>query len=111
MVRTPSLPPGAIGLAGSLPDGGRLLPILTPRQLEILKFIYQYALKNRDYPTGPEIGEAMGMTKQAAANALETLTKKGYAWRDRSVTERNIRLTEAATERMELEAGDLFKRS
>ena len=112
-----SRPDDLIGLAGSftpgssqLPDGGRVLPTLTSRQLEILKFIYNFALKNRDYPTGAEIGEAMSMTKQAAANALEVLTKKGYAFKDRTVAERNIRLTAAATERMESEAGDLFER-
>ena len=109
-------PGDLIGLAGSfpvpgsqLPDGGRLLPTITTRQLEILTFIYNFALKNRDYPTGTEIGEALGMSKQAAANALQVLTKKGYTWKDRTVAERNIRLTEAASERMERESGDLFK--
>ena len=111
MARKPSVPRGMIGLAGSLPDGRPVLPTLTDRQLEILKFIYSYALKNRDYPIGAEIGEGVGITKQAVASALDTLTKKGYVWRDRNFLERNIRLTEAASERMELEAGDLFKRS
>ena len=95
-------------VVGTLPDGGRLLPVLAPRQLEVLKFIYAYALKNRDYPTGSEIGEAMGMTKQGAASVMGTLIKKGYAFRDREFAERNIRLTDAASERMQLDAGDLF---
>jgi DNA-binding MarR family transcriptional regulator len=94
-----------------LPDGGRLLPVLAPRQLEVLRFIHAYALKNRDYPTGGEIGEAMSITKQAASSVLATLVKKGYAYRDRNLSERNIRLTEAATEKMQMDAGDLFPRN
>lgn len=94
-----------------LPDGGRLLPVLAPRQLEVLRFIHAYALKNRDYPTGVEIGEAMSMTKQAASSVLAVLVKKGYAYRDRNLSERNIRLTEVATEKMQMDAGDLFSRN
>lgn len=101
----------ASSTTGVLPDGGRLLPVLAPRQLEALRFIYSYAIKNRDYPTGGEVGEAMGMTKQAASSVLTTLVKKGYAYRDRSLSERNIRLTEAAKEKMQIDAGDLFPRT
>lgn len=96
---------------GVLPDGGRLLPVLAPRQLEALRFIHAYALKNRDYPTGGELAEAMSMTKQAASSVLATLVKKGYAYRDRNLSERNIRLTEVATEKMQMDAGDLFLRN
>ena len=96
---------------GVLPDGGRLLPVLAPRQFEVLRFIHAYALKNRDYPTGREIGEAMGMSKQGASSVLATLVKKGYAFRDRNFFERNIRLTSAANERMQLDAGDLSQRN
>jgi DNA-binding MarR family transcriptional regulator len=101
----------ASSTTGVLPDGGRLLPLLAPRQLEALRFIHDYAVKNRDYPTGGELGEAMGMTKQAASSVLATLVRKGYAYRDRNLSERNIRLTEAAKEKMQIDAGDLFPRT
>lgn len=97
----------------TLPDGGRLLPVLSARQAEALRFIYDYAVEHRDYPTGPEIGLHLGMTKQGAASMLSTLVKKGYAFKDRNFSERNIRLTEVAIERMQREAGrseELFPR-
>lgn len=95
-------------LLGRLPDGGRVLPVLAPRQLQVLVFIYQFALKNRDYPTGSEIGQSMGVTKQAVASTLGTLVKKGYAYRDRNFSERNIRLTDVAVEKMQMLDGGLF---
>lgn len=85
------------------------MPALAPRQMEVLRYIRAHALKNRDYPTGVEIGAALGMTKQAASSVLATLIKKGYAYRDRNLSERNIRLTEAANERMQMDAGELFQ--
>ena len=99
--------------SGVLPDGGRLLPVLAPRQLETLKYIYEHAVKTRDYPTGAEIGQALGVSKQAVSSMLTTLVKKGYAYRDRNISERNIRLTEVAFERMQRDAGtsgELFPR-
>jgi len=98
-------------VTGLLPDGGRLLPVLAPRQLEVLRFIHAYALKNRDYPTGGEIGEAMSMTKQAASSVLAALVKKGYAYRDRNFFERNIRLTDVAIEKMQMDVGDSLLRN
>ena len=88
-----------------------MLPVLAPRQLEALKYIHAYAVKHRDYPTGVEIAEVMGISKQAVASLLTSLIKKGYAFRDRNFAERNIRLTDAAMERLQLDlgtSGDLF---
>jgi DNA-binding MarR family transcriptional regulator len=104
---TIALPP-----TGVLPGGGRVLPVLSPRQLEALRFIHAYAEKNRDYPTGVEVADVMGVSKQAVASLMNSLIKKGYAYRDRTFAERNIRLTEAAMERLQLDLGtsrDLFQ--
>ena len=95
-----------------LPDGGRVLPVLSPRQLQALRYVHAYAEKHRDYPTGVEMAEEMGISKQAVASLLSSLIKKGYAFRDRNFYERNIRLTEIATERIKLDLGtsqDLFQ--
>ncbi len=89
-----------------LPDGRTLLPVLTDRQAECLRFIYRYALAHRDYPLGTEVAEHLGISKQAVASVLTALLKKGYAIRDRSVAQRNIRLTREAVEKMSLEEGE-----
>lgn len=105
-------PPFAVPATGVLPDGGRVLPVLSPRQLEALRHIHAYAEKNRDYPTGVEVADLMGVSKQAVASLMASLIKKGYAYRDRTFAERNIRLTEAAIERLQLDLGtsrDLFQ--
>lgn len=83
-----------------LPDGGKLLPMLSERQAVCLRFIYHYALQNRDYPLGAEIAEHLGVTKQAVAAVLNALIKKGYAFRDRTISQRNLRLTAEAVEKM-----------
>lgn len=95
-----------------LPDGGKLLPVLSAKQAECLRFIYQYTLQNRDYPLGTEIAEHMGVTKQAVTSVINALIKKGYAFRDRTVSQRNLRLTQEAVEKMTREEGstpDLFE--
>lgn len=86
----------------TLPDGSRVLPMLTDKQQQVLVFIHTYAMKNRDYPTTTEIGERMGVSKQAIASLFGALIRKGYAYRDKNFSERNIRLTDLATEKMEL---------
>ncbi len=85
----------------TLPDGGTILPWLSDRQYECLKFIYHYSLERRDYPLGSEIAAAMGITKQAVTPLLNTLIKKEYLVRDRNLIQRNIRLTPAAIEKMQ----------
>lgn len=95
-----------------LPDGGTLLPVLSERQAECLRFIYQYALQHRDYPMGTEIAEHMGVTKQGMTSVLNGLIKKGYVFRDRAVAQRNLRLTKEAVEKLTREEGitpDLFE--
>lgn len=99
-------------VTNSLPDGGRILPLLSPKQMETMEFIYDFSLKKRDYPTGTEIAEALGgVTKQAVQSTLVTLIKKGYLYRDRSIAERNIRLTSVALEKMSLSKGDMFRKT
>lgn len=100
-------------ITGVLPDGGRLLPVLSDRQSDCLRFIYSYAVQNRDYPLGTEIAEHLGVSKQAVTSIVNALIRKGYVYRDRTLAQRNLRLTEEATEKMNLEEGagstpDLF---
>lgn len=83
-----------------LPDGGKLLPVLSERQAACLRFIYDYALRNRDYPLGIEIAAHLGVTKQAVTPVVNALIKKGYAFRDRTLSQRNLRLTAEAAEKM-----------
>jgi DNA-binding MarR family transcriptional regulator len=83
-----------------LPDGGKLLPVLSERQAECLRFIYNYALQKRDYPLGVEVAEYLGVTKQAGTAILNALIKKGYVFRDRMLAQRNLRLTPEGLERM-----------
>lgn len=95
-----------------LPDGGKLLPVLSEKQADCLRFIYQYALRNRDYPLGTEIAGHLGVTKQAVTSVLNALVKKGYVFRDTTVSVRNLRLTQEAVEKMTREEGstpDLFE--
>lgn len=89
-----------------LPDGGKLLPVLSERQASCLRFIHNYALQHRDYPLGIEIAEFMGVTKQAVTPIINALIKKGYAFRDRSLSQRNLRLTPEALEKMAREDGE-----
>lgn len=101
-------------ITGVLPDGGKLLPVLSDRQSDCLRFIYRYAMQNRDYPLGTEIAEHLGVTKQAVTSVVNALVRKGYVYRDRTLAQRNLRLTEGAAEKMKLEEGigetpDLFK--
>lgn len=96
-----------------LPDGGRILPLLSPRQAQALDYVYTYSLTQRDYPSGPEIASRLGISKQAVTTIVNQLVAKGYLFRDRNVAQRNIRLTDLAVERMQLENGktgtkDLF---
>lgn len=96
---------------GVLPDGGTILPILSEKQYAVLKYIYDYSLKNRDYPSGAEIAATFSISKQAVTPLLTSLVKKGYAFRNREFVTRNIRLTPAATEKLRIEEGetqDLF---
>jgi DNA-binding MarR family transcriptional regulator len=90
---------------GVLPDGGRLLPVLSERQAKCLRFVYDYAVERRDYPLGTEIAEHMGISKQAVTPLVNTLAKKGYVVRDRALIQRNIRLTAEAMEKMARESG------
>lgn len=96
--------------AGVLPDGGPVLPALSERQYDVLKCVYQYAIEHRDFPLGIEIATRLGMTKQRVQPMTEALIKKGYLYKDPLLTRRNIRLTEAAMEKMRREDStrDLF---
>ena len=91
---------------GVLPDGGKLLPVLSERQAKCLRFLYEYAVERRDYPLGSEIAQHMGVSKQAITSLLNSLVKKGYVTRDRSLLHRNVRLTPDAVEKLMRQSGE-----
>lgn len=76
-----------------LPDGRKLLPRLTPRQVECLRTIYDFAMTHRQYPLGREIGDAMGVKAAYVGELLIALEQKGYLTRGAPTTRRSLRLT------------------
>lgn len=82
-------------------DPLRVLPPLTERQGKCLQFILDYFLQNRYYPTQRELAAVMGIQSNTAAMYLQPLEQKGYLLRERN-KQRNIRLTPAALERLQL---------
>jgi DNA-binding MarR family transcriptional regulator len=77
------------------------LPPLTIKQTECLKFIMEYFLDRRYYPTQREVAEAMNLNSSTAESYLKPLIQKGYLERGPH-RRRNIRLTEAAVDKLEL---------
>jgi Mn-dependent DtxR family transcriptional regulator len=90
-------PPAAV----VTPDPLRVLPPLTERQGKCLQLILDYFIENRYYPTQRELAVAMGIQSNTAAMYLQPLEQKGYLLRERN-KQRNIRLTQAALERLRL---------
>lgn len=87
------------------PDGPvTILPVITSRQAECLEFIHSYLSARRDYPTQREVASAMDIRQSSAADVLDALEKKGYLSRLPGAR-RNIRLTMAAIEKLQLLKG------
>jgi SOS-response transcriptional repressor LexA len=75
-------------------DNGLLEPCprLTPRQLEVLRFIWTFFQEAETYPTHREIATAIGAQSTNVAPWLNALEKKGVIARPARGM-RNIRLT------------------
>ncbi len=67
---------------------------LSPRQLELLRFIDAYVEENRYPPSIREIADARGVTStNGVAQALDLLQRKGLVWRAPGRS-RGLRVTE-----------------
>ncbi len=63
--------------AGTRREGGPNGLVVTPRQLEILRFIRDYRVSNGYSPTMQEIAESLGVNKVTVFEHVESLVKKG----------------------------------
>jgi DNA-binding MarR family transcriptional regulator len=87
--------------ADVLSDALRALPPLTDKQAECLKYVVDYFLARRYYPTQREVAMAMSLNSSTAESYFEPLVRKGYLEREPR-RRRNIRLTTSAVEKLEL---------
>lgn len=78
-----------------------LLPPVSDRHLALIRWVREFALSKRQYPTQREIGEALGISQTGACQAIDALIKKGYLVKDERTTRRNIRLTALAMKKLE----------
>lgn len=83
-----------------------VLPPLSDKQAKCLKFIHDYFLEHRYYPTQREVADAMNLQSSTAETYFEPLRRKGYLQRKVRGQRRNIRLTPKARQKLELEARD-----
>lgn len=79
----------------------RALPPLTDKQAECLKYVLDYFLARKYYPTQREVAVAMNLSSSTAESYLKPLIHKGYLQREPH-RRRNIRLTTAAVDKLEL---------
>ena len=87
-----------------LPDGRKVLPYLTPRQLDCLRAIYCYAVRYRDYPRISDVAMFLGVQPVSAYNLANNLIERGYVTRvARFGGRRSLRLTPEALEKLELD--------
>jgi DNA-binding MarR family transcriptional regulator len=93
----------------SAPDPLRVLPPVTEKQGKCLRFILDYFLENRFYPTQRELATAMSVRSNTAEMYLQPLEQKGYLQREPG-KQRNIRLTPDGLERLKLMGVNLEER-
>jgi DNA-binding MarR family transcriptional regulator len=96
--------------AGESVDGSgslQVLPPLTDKQATCLKFIHDYFVAHRYYPTQREVAEAMNLQSSTAETHLEPLRRKGYLHKKARRQRRNIRLTPKARLKLGLEIMDV----
>ncbi|HWS86446.1 MAG TPA: helix-turn-helix domain-containing protein [Pyrinomonadaceae bacterium] len=84
-----------------LEDALRGLPPLTDKQAECLRYVLDYFLERRYYPTQREVAAAMSLNSSTAESYLKPLIQKGYLEREPR-RRRNVRLTAAAVRKFEL---------
>ena len=83
------------------------LPFLTERQMSLLHFLHSYLQDHRYMPTRREIATFLELKSDNASPYLSALEKKGYLTRSGERMRRNLELTQAAYEKLELESFNL----
>lgn len=83
--------------AGDLPrtllSGSLVLPPLSEKQADILRFLIEYSERERMYPTQRHLAERFEVTQARVYATLGALEKKGYivrqpgSWRNLNMTE------------------------
>jgi len=81
-------------LARLLEEMQDVLPDLTPKQTDCLKFLVQYFLENQNYPTRDQIAARLGVSRAHVNRHVTALEKKKYLRRIQGAHSRNIRITE-----------------
>lgn len=87
------------------PSGKVMLPPLTERQAEILRYMVDVAEARRTWPSQREVAGRFSISQSAVYNVLGALSRKGYLARQgRGVG--NLMLTEVGTEWYALQTED-----
>lgn len=81
----------------------KVLPPLSEGQQRCLKFILEFFIEHRYYPTQREVAAAMNLNSSTAESYLEPLRRKGYLQRKVRRQRRNIRLTPKARQKLGLD--------
>jgi SOS-response transcriptional repressor LexA len=68
-------------------------PQLTPRQTEVLRFIWRFFRESDAYPTHREIAQGIGAQSTNVAPWLNALVRKGVLCKNAKTGVRKIRLT------------------
>lgn len=96
-------------------DPLKVLPPVTDRQAKCLKFIFEYLVEHRYYPTQREVAEAMNVRSSTAEMFIKPLEDKGYLTRERGKDDkrkqRNIRLTSEALEKLRMLGAEVGERT
>lgn len=77
-----------------------VLPVLTEKQADALRYVFEVFEGTRDYPTLRDLGLRLDVTRKRAAEIIESLVKKGYLIKIPERHRANIELTDAAYERL-----------
>jgi DNA-binding MarR family transcriptional regulator len=85
----------------ALMDALRGLPPLTDKQFACLRFVAEYFMAQRYYPTQREVAEAMHLRSSTASTFLTPLVNKGFLTREPR-RRRNIMLTPAGIKKLGL---------
>ncbi len=84
----------------------KVLPPLSEGQGRCLKFILEFFIEHRYYPTQREVADKMNLKSSTAESYLEPLRRKGYLARKVRRQRRNIRLTSKARQKLGLDTID-----